>query len=68
MRLKAREGDKVKFTGRGGTPLEYALTREYFDPDQVLTVKEINIGASFTYICFEECPNVAFNSVLFEDM
>ncbi|WP_263117474.1 hypothetical protein [Bacillus subtilis] len=61
-------GRKVYFLNENGYDMELEHARKTFDEGQVLTVKDIYVGGSSSYVEFVGYPNMKFNTVMFADV
>lgn len=60
------EGDQVVFLDKNGFDADLERARKFFVKGQVLTVADSDVGGWSSYLEFEECEGVLFNSVMFE--
>jgi hypothetical protein len=61
-------GDEVVFNDTNGYDSQREEALKYFTKDQILKVKNIEIGNFSSSIEFEEAPGKRFNSVMFEPL
>ena len=68
MDINAEPGTKVAFHNpNSGYPYDQKRAAEYLELGEVYTVKMTRIDHWVTHVWLEEIPDVAFNSVMFED-
>lgn len=68
MNIYARRGSKIVFKNvNAGRDYDQEKAREHLVVGQVYTVEFTEVGGWHTNVYLQEIPNVAFNSVLFED-
>lgn len=69
MNIYTKPGQKVYFLGKNGydAELEFA-SHEAFYIGEELTVKNIDVGSSISYVEFVEFPNRKFNTVMFDNV
>lgn len=62
------KGRKVYFLNDNGYEIDRETAREYFKPNEVLTVQEIYVDRSSSQVEFIEHPGKRFNTVMFADV
>lgn len=59
-------GEKLRFNAVDGIEYQIARALELFEPGQLLTVKDFEVGPFSSLVEFEEAPGKRWNSVMFD--
>ena len=65
MDIYSKPGEKVVFAGNNGHYFQRKAAKEFFSPNQILTVSSINIENWSSTVEFKEYPGKTFNTVMF---
>ena len=68
MDIYAKQGTKIKYTGKGGYDSDKEYANKHLSVNEVYTVCYIDVGGWRTEVYLEELPNLCFNSVHFEEV
>lgn len=71
MSLDTKKGDKITITDatcNNGFESDRLLIRKHLKPGENYTVKYVDLGKFYSVVYIEEVPDVAFNTVNFENV
>lgn len=67
MNIYAKYGDKVRYLGKGGYDIDRVIGNKLLTVGEIYTVEKTDVANFVTHVFLKEFPNIAFNTVLFED-
>lgn len=67
MNIYAKQGSRVKFTGRGGLVSDKLFAISHLRVGQEYTVEFVEVGNWSSVVILKEIPEKSFNTVMFED-